>query len=289
MLGLFKKSISQVAMSTAQTAVQVVKGENYTVEQIHDDFDTASQKAVDDAKKIITDLSGKGTKEQVDALIKAGFKNVPAVVNWQEQSKILTEAEKRLTVVEKYQAKYPNYKFIFMDQVKDICKKYGLLCAPVGKYKGSVPQKNLQEIASFSVKDEDKYLEEGSRWGGRVEFDFTRTSNFRTKEQYKRLVEEYERHNDTIRRQSFSLGEMPRPIYGQGYLTAPLHNEVPLFICAPKSDLIIDKDDKEHDEVFISKEIKDPIVLHYVGDGFLIVTKWGLEGDDPSLVNEKMN
>lgn len=289
MLGLFKKSIPQVAMAAAQTAAQVMRGENYTVEQIHDDFDTASQKAVDEANKIIAELADKGTKEQVDALIKAGFSNVPLVVNWKEESKRKTEAEKKVATVQMYQGKYPNYKFIFIDQVKDICKKYGLSCAPVGKYKGSVPQKNLLEIANFTVQDEDKYLEEGNRWGNRSEFDFSRPGNFRSKVQYNRLVEEYDRHNREAHNMAFALGTAAAPRYSSGYASVPHHEPVPLFICAPKSDLIINKDDKEQNEVFITKEIKDPIVLHYVGDGFLIVTKWGLEGEDPSLVNEKMN
>jgi len=280
MLGFFKKSIPQVAMAAAQTAVQVIRGENYTVEQIHNDFDTASQKAVDEAKKILSTLDDKDAIAQVNALVKAGFKNVPLVLNWQTTNGVRNDAKKTVSVVEKYQAKYPSYKFIFIDQVQDICKKYGLSCAPVGKYRGSVPQKNLWEIANFSVKDEDKYWEEGNRWGSgiRVEFDFSRPGNFRTKEQYNKLVEEYNRYNSDYRIAS-----------AYGYTSAPVYTEVPLFICAPKSDLIINKDDKEHNEVFISKELKDPIVLHYVNDGFLIVTKWGLEGDDPSLVNEKMN
>ena len=35
--------------------------------------------------------------------------------------------------------------------------------------------------------------------------------------------------------------------------------------------------------------IEIPIVLHWVKEGFLIVSKWGLEGNDPALVNEISN
>ena len=37
------------------------------------------------------------------------------------------------------------------------------------------------------------------------------------------------------------------------------------------------------------KDVPDPIVLHFMTDGYLIVSKWGIEGEDPSLVNEIMN
>jgi hypothetical protein len=35
--------------------------------------------------------------------------------------------------------------------------------------------------------------------------------------------------------------------------------------------------------------LPDPIVLQPVNGGYLIVSKWGLEGEDAELTNEKMN
>ncbi len=65
------------------------------------------------------------------------------------------------------------------------------------------------------------------------------------------------------------------------------YTKVPLYICAPKADMNIEG--KIMKGVFATNPVPDPIVLHYVDDGFLILSKWGLEGQDPMLVNEAHN
>lgn len=63
-------------------------------------------------------------------------------------------------------------------------------------------------------------------------------------------------------------------------------------ICAPQDDFILYSRDRIVCHKIVS--LPDPIVLCQVGsgyghDGYLIVSKWGLEGEDESLTNEKMN
>jgi hypothetical protein len=62
---------------------------------------------------------------------------------------------------------------------------------------------------------------------------------------------------------------------------------VPFFICAPKKDM--SAEGMKLTGSFLTKDLPDPIVLHFVKDGFLVVSKWGLEGEDASLTNENMN
>jgi hypothetical protein len=64
-------------------------------------------------------------------------------------------------------------------------------------------------------------------------------------------------------------------------------SKLPLFICAPIKDMNTQGYKKEG--VFLMREIPDPIVLHPMLDGCLIVSKWGLGSDDENLINEKMN
>lgn len=71
-----------------------------------------------------------------------------------------------------------------------------------------------------------------------------------------------------------------------------------LFIAAPKSDFDLKdltKDSKTKHGFFhmvktvMEPEIKDPIVFRYIRGGIQIITKWGLEGDDPLFFEPKEN
>jgi hypothetical protein len=282
MFDFLKKVAPPVVFAVAEKIANSAKPDYVIVAEIHDDFDTASQKAVDEANKILSGLSNESLKTQVYSLKDAGFKNVPMVKQWDEEYNKRRDAESKIAIVDKYAQKYPGYKFIFLEQVKDICKKYGLLCAPVGIYKGDVPAKNIAEIANFKAKPEDCYLEEGG-WNDRSEFDFTKPHRFKNTIDVQKERDEYNR----VTREVFSNHHMPGPSWIQAM--PPSVVPVPMFICAPQGDIAMRKDDKVSNEVFVGREIKDPIVLHYVKDGFLIVSKWGLEAEDKDLVNEKMN
>lgn len=69
----------------------------------------------------------------------------------QEQAK----AKELRMYVDHYRLHYPGNKFITEDAVTEICKKYGLVHAPVSCYTDSIPSKNMDEIISFKVMKED--------------------------------------------------------------------------------------------------------------------------------------
>lgn len=60
-----------------------------------------------------------------------------------------------------------------------------------------------------------------------------------------------------------------------------------LKICAPAKDFYTQGMKVEGHKLV--QDIKDPIVLQPVTGGYLIVSKWGLEAEDPALLNEKQN
>lgn len=256
-----------------------------TVQEIHDSFDTATQKAVEQAKNIIAKANYANLEKRVSILRSLGFNNMPEVLEHDEGKSERAKAAATITTSEKWSQAYPQYKFITLENVVALCKKYGLFCAPVGRYKGSIPEKNLQEIASFKVKDEDIYYEEKG-WVDRFEFDFNNSYRFRSQAFVAEAMALYEKEMFRVRA---PMDAHDRYMFDQRNPTRPTFTPVPKFICAPKGDFVIKDNEKVHGEVFITQEIKDPIVLHYVKDGFLIVSKWGPEAEDPAVINEKMN
>lgn len=191
-----------------------------TVQMIHDDFDSAVDELINKA----LDLDA-NKKEKHERLRKLGFRQIEEM---REIQPIIDAANLRdhlSEFVNKYKASYPGYKFITSELVEKICKKYGLAKAEVCYYKGSIPDKNLEEIEAFSLKDEDRDPQL-ARYG-----------------------------DDGLR------------------------------ICAPIKDF-----DTKHLKLEGTNLVpKDPIVLKPVNNGFLILSKWGLEANDQDLINETDN
>lgn len=68
-------------------------------------------------------------------------------------------------------------------------------------------------------------------------------------------------------------------------------NRTGLFIAAPQSHFNTEGLKKKGLGFFqvFETEIKDPIVFRYVRGGIQVLTKWGLEANDPDLVVPKLN
>lgn len=118
-----------------------------TVEQIHKEFLTASETLLKEATEIIQNES----LSKSARLVKAGFTNTVESSLSLEKKKY----DKVIEVIKKYSITHPNNKVITHKQVFDICEKYDLIQAPIGQYKGFVPDKNLREIESFVMPKRD--------------------------------------------------------------------------------------------------------------------------------------
>jgi hypothetical protein len=165
---------------------------------------------------------------------------------------------------------YPNYKFITEDSVKRICEKYGLVYGPVKKYTGTVPDKNLEHIEKFSVRDEDKAYLHLTSFGIR-----------------RRDTETYITISDY---QKYILKWGNKSFYESHHWERV--GECVLEIAAPLKDF--DMEESELKDFKISKiQVPDPVVLQPVlfnrVKHYLIVTAWGLEASDPIVVNQKFN
>jgi len=249
---------------TDGTVPQEAKTSN-VIEKIHNEFDSAADRALNEALFILSQKGIEETKkEKAQLMQKLGFTHTAQVRELEKRIEIDNAAKKKANIVNKYKEKYPQYKFIFLDQIKQICEKYGLICGMAGMYKGDIPLKNLKEMETFKVSDDDRYYIYSSSSSWYVDPNAALSENAHVEsyievEQEKRVNREFSIYNNRHR------------------------VKIPFFICAPKSEMHMEG--YKLNGVFAYKEIPDPIVLHYVKDGFLIVTKWGIEGDDP-IVNK---
>lgn len=233
---------------------------NKIIQEIHDSYDSSVELLLNKAKSILE----KAEKEDTEVsrrLLSLGFLNSKKAVSGK---KMLEEKEKALELsklISKYQQKYPFHKFITMEKVKEINQKYGLICVPAHLYTGDIPLKNLEEIENFKCDEEDSTFSAHWEIG-----KYSTTTNFVNKKD----IEEAKK--------------------GIGSRSLKKSEEEPFYISCPPSDVKKDPNYRIVGTFAVKMEkIEDPIVLKPVIGGFLIVSKWGLEAQDPSLFNEKLN
>jgi len=226
------------------------------IEQIHNEFNTAGDTALKEARDII---SRTGSPNEKAARLKSiGFTSLPEVSKMNHEiiiNKINEGLEEALSTVS---VRYPQYKFITIDMANSICKKYGLVIGDISLYRGFVPEKNLSEIEKF--------------YGQNNELSTT-----------------YYRRREISSPMELSKGTYDALLSaGIGNVTK---NRRPLSIAAPIK--YMNAVGYKLNGNFLEKEIKDPIVLAKIKVGrvdlYCIVTAWGDEASDEIVVNNKNN
>ena len=265
---------------TFQKAIKAIEPKRDVYEviaEIHESFDTASEKLLKEAKEI---LAGSYDTEKGERLKAIGFVSAKKVV---EAEKAISDKRKNkelASLIEYYQMYYPNNKFITEEKTKEICQKYGLLCADTKYYISDVPEKNLSEIEAFKLRDDD--MEKiNYNW-----YEIERTPN------YSDYVPCYNKKDGAIwgfkiyRRTPFFGMEL----YFEHRSETETHEfrKENLKICASVKDF--DTNNMRIEDGYkLEQNLPDPIVLQPVKGGYLVVSKWGLEGQDADLINEKSN
>jgi hypothetical protein len=219
------------------------------IAEIHSEFDSASEKLLQEAKDIIIKDNDKG-----DRLARLGFSSAKPVKENEDVRKAQRDSRYVSERVSYFNQWYPHNKFITEEAVEKICGKYGLVCASANFYKGDVPEKNLVEMEQFVLRKEDEVIDLMS---GFVESFRSRLLGFHGEE-----FMSYASNEGRSTRRSFK-------------------------ICAPEKDFDTSRLTKQGHKMELS--IPDPIVLQPVKGGYLIVTKWGLEASDDLVKNEKSN
>lgn len=257
------------------------------VHEIHNEFLSASDKILEEANRILCEAKIKST-DKGKRLAAIGFSKTPEASEAINAENTIVKTKEIADVVEHFKINYPLNKFITEEQVKAICKKYGLVCAPTTMYKGFVPEKNLTAIERFKIKKEDAGLNTSNglffanaeirQFGGYYHiFKITEKSNHIYSFQSENGVDFY----SSDRKDIFGLSS----IGDQRFSIEP----TALLICAPLRDMEIPPTHSKGDYKIERVYIPDPVVLHPVKNGYLIVTAWGDEASDENVVNEKMN
>ncbi len=285
--------------------MRLFKTQKQIIAEIHNEFNSAQDRLLSEAENILSkiNLPNKSEKEEVANRLKSiGFINNPLVkqcdliAKEREESKItLVKTEEEANIIRHYKYTYPFLKFVTEGELDRICNKYKLIHAPVKNYIKEVPEKNLRDIEKAqslheldvrekrrilkvsqhmrSVDEKIKeFLDSGIEIPGNIGgYDF----------QIESWVREY-------------LVSVGFPKFIHVYYTANVESidMSGLFIAAPKSHFDLGKLKKKSKYGFFDVEIfevKDPIVFRYVKGGIQILTMWGLEASDQSLLNPVNN
>ncbi len=298
---------------------QYQKSEKELIEEIHNEFDTAPERILQQALSIIGEQQSSKVSLESEIEDKAiRLKNLGFVKNGlvdklekieerNRQKDLIINMEMKMAEGIRYYAQtYPFLKFLPVSELDRICDKYGLVYAPVKHYKMPVPDKNLEEIEnSQPLKSSDVqpdvvtrtyYDDSNSRkWGYNKVKELLGGNSF-TDDEIRELAK---KHNipllyNTTRDFFWKVG---RVILSDDDMC--LTKEVVetstrsgLFIAAPKDhfDLTGLTFDKKKGYFQTTIQIKkDPIVFRYVKGGIQVLSKWGLEADDPALQMEILN
>lgn len=263
------------------------------IEQIHNDFDSAHIKLLDEAKKIISKESEQLTKEEqrIIRLKTIGFTQALSVNQTVQKVNLSVKNKEQADLIQYYQQTYPFLQFITESEINRICNKYNLIHAPVSHYTGDVPEKNLIDIENAQpLKFEDKNLNISriiidDFWSDcpRQLKQFLKDTVIQTTKELNKIP--IDSDIESLIRQAGYTGDFGQFIYRTGHIETIDYNG--FFICAPKSSFNLKGLDKRKLGYFsiLRTEIKDPVVFRYVKGGCQIITKWGLEASDKGLIN----
>lgn len=262
------------------------------IEKIHYEVDNAHQLLLEHAVEVI-----KANKvediDYVEKMKELGFTKSQAVVEAEKKSEQLVESARMANLITYYRDHYPLLKFLTEEKLDEICDKYNLVHGPVHRYKKNVPKKNLNDIVNaqaLAKKDEClgyftiksmKFMgvvpKEAREWilSHRFEEHSMGLSSRMLAEQCPFLGSDWAKWRDVY--ESAEVEDVD--LRG-------------LFIVAPKKHFDL-KGAKEIGKKgffqsavsHVSRPAKDPIVYRYVKGGVQVLTKWGLEANDPELAN----
>jgi len=242
------------------------------IEEIHHSFDTEMENILNDAKitKSLETLAHT-LQEKANGLKKLGFQNTSEVKELEllieKNNKTARENKEKQKVFRDIQylaQKYPQYKAITEESLQKLCEKYKLYYAAVNFFKGTVPQKNLNEMLNMKIQSEELAYISSINWGD---------------------------HPETYASCRFTAHQDGRNTV-----------KAPLIIAAPLKDFdttYLRINENTYGKLQAVK-LDDPIVLQpvYVRNSedrydnnmyYLIITAWGDEASDEAVVNNRMN
>lgn len=250
------------------------------VEEIHETFYTEVDKLIIYANQFNSlETNKQDLIEKSKRLQALGFTRTKEVIEGEKELRRIAALEKEnnekkdlIEAINYFSQKYPIYKFITEKSVRKICEKYGLVYGGIKDYIGTVPYENLKQMENFKVSELDECYtikEHRSYWSDDVKYfnkqDFEKKKNSYWEDYYSRRMNS---------------------------MSFKTFDKCPLEIAAPQTDF--DMNGKQVEKSKITKApVPDPIVLQPVifknKKHYLVVTAWGTEASEESVVNERMN
>jgi len=279
------------------------KTEQQIVAEIHNEFDTAEDRLLEQADNLLAELNiptETSIELKANKLEKLGFINAEPVSkavefrqHREKQKLTLVTTKEQAELIRYYKQTYPFQKFLTTLELERICQKYSLVFAPVKHYTKDVPDKNIKEIensAGLKVGDMPKDL---------ITVKVTDFWSSCPKDIRRLLSKEVDCSKYGDSKSESNLLQLAKDLGYKGEYKGYIFNSAEikkttqhgLFICAPQSHFNLDGLTKKGYGFLnvTTMEIKDPIVFRYCRGGVQVLSKWGLEGQDESLVNEKLN
>lgn len=203
-----------------------------------------------------------GFSEKANWLQRLGFRNSIA-------TKLYKAIADNHKVIQDYNHRYVNYKFILEPQLERICEKYNLYVRNPQFFLGDIPEKNIKELLSFRIYIFDLP----------AEFD---------------NVREHVLQNQIIQ---------PSIAFNRSMDTAIDMNQFPFYgltglieIAAVKSLFAPEAFKESQARIIRQSELQpknqvelDPIILCRTRHGRIIITAWGDEANDELVVNQNKN
>lgn len=274
--------------------LNIFKSSAQVVEEIHSAIDSAQDKLLSEARSIIDNCK---VSTKADRLKNVGFTGIEYVKQNEDNKTVSAKAMEEANLIEYYKRTYPFQKFITEKEMDRICKKYGLIYAPVANYKKDVPEKNLKEIEAvtplnrYDMPQNKRYsiITARENWWLFPDNTFLSFWHSEWRRMPRRIEGEFGSRFDINR----YLQELLKS--NITYMVKSSENFIEdrqgLFIAAPKSHFNLDglKVNGLGAFSFQLVPVKDPIVFRYCKGGIQVISKWGLEAEDPALVNEIYN
>ncbi len=264
----------------------------YTVEEIHTAVLTAADEILllDEQfkKEVIND-------DHVKLHEKFGFSSVKKIHN-----SVLTKGKaeaisKTAEAARYYTHHYPQNKFISEAALSGICSKYGLVIGKPADYSGDIPEFHIKQILDFKLREDDVYImyvSQSSSYTTPIKNDLMTKKNFlkvleASITEYT-VLEEIKIH--ILEGKDYYCGEyssIPNIFDQRPWSTIISSNERSFKIVAPPS--MMNMQNKRVVDNHLVDEVKDPIVLCPVKEGYLVVALWGDEAKIEDLQNPNLN
>tara|TARA_R110000868_G_scaffold76573_6_gene220163 strand:- start:1701 stop:2657 length:957 start_codon:yes stop_codon:yes gene_type:complete len=297
-----------------------------TVEEIHEEFDSAQDRLLRECEDILNNLEipTEGEVERKASDLEAlGFVNSETVENYKIFKQSVAKVQNKIAFTENQASeikelafKYPFEKFITLDELNRICDKYGLIHAPVANYIKDVPEKNVLEMKNRKPLAFEDAIGKLYQLGGIKDDTLFRRFNIKDNILNEGIIRKLLIGIDveTWRVNSIMgwLGEgsttstysLFRQLIGDTpehdqyvFQTCTEIDQTGLQVAAPKSHFKLEGLNKITKFGFADVreiEVKDPVVFELCKNNIVrIITKWGTDDDqsylDDSLVNPVLN